>query len=442
MAGCCSGRCSRRSACCLLTEPWQGDVDLLGVGFALGAACCWASYILLTQAVGDEVAGLHGLAISLPVAGLVATLVAGPGTFSSLTWEILLVGLGLAVLLPVVPFSLEMLALRRLTTSAFGTLMSLEPAIALAIGLRGASPAARAGGPWSASGSWWRPAWARSGPAPAPTWSPARLTTYVAACPSREAPQLGVTVSARFEELDWRETPMGEISLRRRREPTLDVDVYEVRLGEEYLMSSLFTVAEIELSRLGLAAHRGVGLDVVVGGLGLGYTAVAALEDPRVDALTVVEALPEVVDWHERRLLPVADELVSDVRTRLVTADFFTTVGAGRPLPDDNPRRAFDVVLLDIDHSPRHVLHLEPRGLLQRGGPSEATQTDQAGRSLRAVVRRPARPRLRGPPGGGVRHRRGARRAVRELPHRRHVGQHGVRRCAVAIRGARTAATR
>ncbi len=119
----------------LLTEPWHGDVDLVGVGFALGAACCWASYILLTQAVGDEVAGLNGLAVSLPVAGLVATLVAGPGTFGSLTWELLLIGLGLAILLPVIPFSLELLALRRLTTSAFGTLMSLEPAIALVIGL-------------------------------------------------------------------------------------------------------------------------------------------------------------------------------------------------------------------------------------------------------------------------------------------------------------------
>ncbi len=165
-------------------------------------------------------------------------------------------------------------------------------------------------------------------------------------------------MSTRFEELDWRETPMGEISLRRRRETTLDVDVFEVRLGDEYLMSSLFTVAEIELARLGLAAHRGVGLDVVVGGLGLGYTAVAALEDPRVDALTVVEALPEVVDWHERRLLPVADELVSDERTRLVTADFFTTVGAGQPVDPAEPGRRYDVLLVDIDHSPRHVLHL------------------------------------------------------------------------------------
>ena len=119
----------------LLTEPWHGSVDLTGVALALGAAACWAAYILLTQAVGDELTGLDGLAVSLPVAGVVATVVAGPGAFPSMTWELAVVGLGLAILLPVVPFSLEMLALRRLTTSAFGTLMSLEPAIALVMGL-------------------------------------------------------------------------------------------------------------------------------------------------------------------------------------------------------------------------------------------------------------------------------------------------------------------
>jgi len=119
----------------LLTEPWHGDVDLVGVGLALAAAACWASYIVLTQVVGDGVTGLTGLAVSLPVAGVVATVVAGPSTFPHLTPQLLLVGLALALLLPVIPFSLEMLALRRLTTSAFGTLMSLEPAIALLVGL-------------------------------------------------------------------------------------------------------------------------------------------------------------------------------------------------------------------------------------------------------------------------------------------------------------------
>ena len=118
----------------LLTQPWTGEADALGVAFALGAAVCWAAYILLTQRVGDEVAGLAGLAISMPVAAVVATLVAGPGVVSQLTPELLVIGLGLAILLPVVPFAFELLALRRLTTAAFGTLMSLEPAIAMVIG--------------------------------------------------------------------------------------------------------------------------------------------------------------------------------------------------------------------------------------------------------------------------------------------------------------------
>jgi inner membrane transporter RhtA len=119
----------------LLTEPWHGAVDPVGVAFALGAACCWAAYILLTQKVGDEVTGLQGLAISMPVAALVATVVAGPGVVGRLTPELLLAGLGLAILLPVVPFTLELLALRHLTTDAFGTLMALEPAFALVIGI-------------------------------------------------------------------------------------------------------------------------------------------------------------------------------------------------------------------------------------------------------------------------------------------------------------------
>ena len=119
----------------LLTQPWSGSVDLVGVLFALGAALCWAGYILLTQRVGDDVAGVNGLAVSMPTAGLVATLIAGPMAYDRITGELILIGLGLAILLPVIPFTLEFFALRRLTTSAFGTMMSLEPAFALVIGL-------------------------------------------------------------------------------------------------------------------------------------------------------------------------------------------------------------------------------------------------------------------------------------------------------------------
>jgi inner membrane transporter RhtA len=119
----------------LLTHPWQGSLNLVGIASALGAAICWAAYIMLTQAVGDEVAGLQGLAVSIPVAALATTLVSGPAVISDLTPHLLLAGFGLALLLPVIPFSLEMYALRRMTTSAFGTLMCLEPAIALVAGL-------------------------------------------------------------------------------------------------------------------------------------------------------------------------------------------------------------------------------------------------------------------------------------------------------------------
>lgn len=119
----------------LLTEPWSGTADPVGVAFALGAACCWAAYIVLTQRVGDHAAGLTGLAVSMPVAALVATVTVGPSVIGRMTPELLLIGIGLAVLLPIVPFTLELLALRRLNTAAFGTLMSLEPAFALLVGL-------------------------------------------------------------------------------------------------------------------------------------------------------------------------------------------------------------------------------------------------------------------------------------------------------------------
>src|SRR3954471_17513664 len=91
----------------LLTEPWHGGADVAGIGFALAAAACWAAYIVLTQRVGDAVSGIGGLAVSMPVAGLAALLVAGPSLAGDLTPAILLAGLGLAVLLPVIPFALE-----------------------------------------------------------------------------------------------------------------------------------------------------------------------------------------------------------------------------------------------------------------------------------------------------------------------------------------------
>lgn len=119
----------------LMTEPWHGGVDLLGIGFALVAAVGWAAYLLLTQHVGDQVTGVKGLAVSMHVAALVATAVASPTEAGNLTWPLLLVTLALAVPHPVLPFTLEFLALRKLSAASFGVLMSLEPVIALLIGL-------------------------------------------------------------------------------------------------------------------------------------------------------------------------------------------------------------------------------------------------------------------------------------------------------------------
>ncbi|MFF5229144.1 spermidine synthase [Dactylosporangium sp. NPDC000521] len=179
-------------------------------------------------------------------------------------------------------------------------------------------------------------------------------------------------MTRRFEELGWQQTPIGEVSLRRRRDPSLGVDVHEVKLGDEYLMSSLFTVAEVELARLGLARLTGGALDVVVGGLGLGYTAHAVLQDQRVRSLVVVDFLDAVIGWHRQGLLPLSKALTDDPRCRFVHGDFFaltggtgSTAGAGGAEGDGGnggydpaePGRRFDAVLVDIDHSPKHLLH-------------------------------------------------------------------------------------
>src|SRR6185369_1086148 len=111
-------------------------------------------------------------------------------------------------------------------------------------------------------------------------------------------------VVRRFEELDYQPTPIGAVSLRRRHDPHFNTEVYEIKIDDDFLMSSLFTVGEVELARLGLAACAGTDLDVVVGGLGLGYTALTVLEDSRVRSLVVVEALDAVIGWHRRGLVP------------------------------------------------------------------------------------------------------------------------------------------
>ncbi|UOQ87846.1 EamA family transporter [Agromyces endophyticus] len=119
----------------LLTEPWHGDIDLVGVGFAALAGTGWGVYILLTQKVGDRFSGVSGLSITIPIAAIVTAFVGVPQVSGHFEWWVLLVAAGLALLSPVIPFGLEMLALRRMTHTAFGTLMALEPAFGVVLGL-------------------------------------------------------------------------------------------------------------------------------------------------------------------------------------------------------------------------------------------------------------------------------------------------------------------
>lgn len=172
-----------------------------------------------------------------------------------------------------------------------------------------------------------------------------------------------------FEELDYRSTPIGALSLRRRRELSLGVDVFEIKLGDEYLMSSLFTESEIALARLGLAELSGSGLEVVVGGLGLGYTAQAVLEHKTVKSLVIVEVLDAVIDWHRKGVLPLGPALTADPRSRFVLGDFFALATSKEGFDPDVPARRFDAILVDIDHSPgflldpRNAAFYQPSGL-------------------------------------------------------------------------------
>ncbi len=157
-----------------------------------------------------------------------------------------------------------------------------------------------------------------------------------------------------FEELAYHETKLGPLVLRRRAALGLGgVDVHEVILDGAFLMSSLNTDTEVALADLALEPMAGDPLDVVVGGLGLGYTAQAALAHPDVRTVAVIEYLPEVIAWHRQGLVPMGAALAAEPRCALADGDFFTWAD-GRDLPD--VPAAVDAVLVDIDHSPEHLL--------------------------------------------------------------------------------------
>ncbi len=174
---------------------------------------------------------------------------------------------------------------------------------------------------------------------------------------------------AAFEELDRAVTPLGELILRRREVLSLDrAEVFEVKLAGEFLMSSIVNDAEIALAELALPLLACDRCDVLIGGLGLGHTAKAALEAEKVATVTVIEYLQRVISWHQRELVPLGRSLTQDARCRLVHDDFFAVVGSpashadrpAAPRPEalaDLASKRFHAILLDIDHSPQCLLH-------------------------------------------------------------------------------------
>lgn len=152
------------------------------------------------------------------------------------------------------------------------------------------------------------------------------------------------------EILAYDETPLGALCLRRREllnEP--GTVVTEVSLNQEFLMSSYNTASERALAEIGLRMHAGADLDVLVGGLGLGYTACEALRSPRVLHVEVVELLPQIIGWLDADLIPLARELKADRRLAVIEGDVFHRL-------NEPPAVLFDLILIDVDHSPEDRL--------------------------------------------------------------------------------------
>jgi spermidine synthase len=166
----------------------------------------------------------------------------------------------------------------------------------------------------------------------------------------------------RFEVLSYEDTELGPLCLRRRELLSRPGEVVtEVTLNHEFLMSSYNTASERALGRLGYELHGGSGLRVLVGGLGLGYTARAALDGRGVAGVEVVELLPQVIGWLEQGLFPLAEELRADRRFEVCRGDVYGRLGGAGA-------GAYDVILIDVDHSPDERLGGESQEFYSSAG--------------------------------------------------------------------------
>ncbi|MDA1194422.1 MAG: spermidine synthase [Planctomycetota bacterium] len=170
-------------------------------------------------------------------------------------------------------------------------------------------------------------------------------------------------MSAMYEELDRQDTPIGEIVLRRRRVPGLEEGpIYEIKIDDDLLMSSLINESEQALAHEAIKAIGDGIYDVLVGGLGLGYTAWAALGYERVRSVTVIELLEPIIAWHEQGLVPLGQELHDHPRCRFLRGDFFVLVTDPSLRDVLHPAGGYGAILVDIDHAPDALLHATHAG--------------------------------------------------------------------------------
>ena len=154
-----------------------------------------------------------------------------------------------------------------------------------------------------------------------------------------------------FQILAYEETQLGPLCLRRRKTLSQPAQwVTEITLNHEFLMSSLHTHSERMLAAISLERVPRSELRVLVGGLGLGYTAQAVLESGRAKSVEVVELLAPVIGWTADGLTPLAADLNADRRLIIRQGSIFEQLLA--------PVRggAYDAILIDIDHSPEDRL--------------------------------------------------------------------------------------
>jgi spermidine synthase len=172
-----------------------------------------------------------------------------------------------------------------------------------------------------------------------------------------------------IEYIDCQQTSIGLICLRERTLPTEPATVItEITLDHEFLMSSHSMASERALASIALEMHSGRSLRVLVGGLGLGYTAAEALRSERVGSVRVIEFVPQVIRWMEQGMVPLSGELNADARLELAHGDAYATLGA-------TPGEAlFDLILIDVDHSPDEWLGEENRVFYTQAGLTRAKE--------------------------------------------------------------------